>query len=120
MAMKENSTRSGINLSPVYGPSDSNGDYAKRLGNPGEYPFTRGTRPYSGQGWIQRELSGEGDAKRSNEQFKYLMGLGQTGLDVIGDSPTMSLMDPDHPLARYTVGTQGVSLCRRSRWRACT
>jgi methylmalonyl-CoA mutase N-terminal domain/subunit len=24
----------------------------------------------------------------------------------------MSLMDPDHPLARYTVGTQGASLCR--------
>ena len=115
--MKANSTRSGINLSPVYGPSDSNGDYSKRFGNPGEYPFTRGTRAYSGRGWIQRELSGEGDPKRSNEQFKYLMTLGQTGLDVIGDSPTMSLMDPDHPLARYTVGTQGVSLCRHDDYR---
>ena len=86
--MKENSTRSGIELSPVYGPKDSNGDYEKRFGDPGKYPFTRGTRSYSGQGWIQRELSGEGDAKRSNEQFKYLMGLGQNGLDVIGDSLT--------------------------------
>ena len=45
------------------------------------------------------------------------MGLGQTGLVVIGDSPTMSLMDPDHPLAKYTVGTQGVSLCRHDDYR---
>lgn len=115
--MKENTTRSGIKLSPVYSPGDANGDYDKRFGNPGKYPFTRGTRAYSGQGWIQRELSGEGDARRSNEQFKYLMSLGQTGLDVIGDSPTMSLMDPDHPLARYSVGTQGVSLCCHDDYR---
>ncbi len=62
--------------------------------------------------WIQRELSGEGTATRSNEQFKYLIQKGQTGLDVIGDSPTMACLDPDHPLAASTVGTQGVSLCR--------
>tara|TARA_R110002073_G_scaffold29114_7_gene91972 strand:+ start:833 stop:2458 length:1626 start_codon:yes stop_codon:yes gene_type:complete len=116
--MKANTTRSKIKLHPVYSPdADDAGDYSERFGNPGEYPFTRGTRAYTGQGWIQRELSGEGDARRSNEQFKYLMGLGQTGLDVIGDSPTMSLMDPDHPLARYTVGTQGVSLCRHEDYR---
>ena len=116
--MKTNATRSGIQLDPVYRPADSaTGNYSNRFGDPGQYPFTRGTRAYTGQGWIQRELSGEGDAKRSNDQFKYLMELGQTGLDVIGDSPTMSLMDPDHPLARYTVGTQGVSLCRHQDYR---
>jgi len=115
--MSENLTRSGIDLQPVYGPSAPSADYQEQLGDPGEYPYTRGTRAYTGQGWIQRELSGEGDAKRSNEQFKYLMDLGQTGLDVIGDSPTMSLMDPDHPLARYTVGTQGVSLCSHEDYR---
>ncbi|MCP3933810.1 MAG: hypothetical protein GY708_00405 [Actinomycetia bacterium] len=115
--METNSTRSGIELSPVYGPTEPDDHYRDRFGDPGEYPFTRGTRAYTGRGWIQRELSGEGDARRSNEQFKYLMDLGQTGLDVIGDSPTMSLMDPDHPLARYTVGTQGVSLCRHDDYR---
>ena len=116
--MKSNHTRSEIELNPVYGPDNPNDEgYKERFGDPGEYPFTRGTRAYNGNGWIQRELSGEGDPKRSNEQFKYLMGLGQTGLDVIGDSPTMSIMDPDHPLARYTVGTQGVSLCRHQDYR---
>lgn len=33
------------------------------------------------------------------------------GIDVIGDSPTMACLDPDHPLAAHAVGTQGVSLC---------
>ncbi len=32
---------------------------------------------------------------------------------MIGDAPTQSLIDPDHPLAREAVGTQGVSLCRK-------
>jgi len=36
--------------------------------------------------------------------------MGQTGLDVIGDAPTMSMIDADHPYSKYTAGTQGVSL----------
>jgi len=84
--MAPNKTRSGVELSPVYRPDDVEAaGYTERFGDPGEYPFTRGTRAYSGQGWIQRELSGEGDAQRSNEQLRYLMEMGQTGLDVIGD-----------------------------------
>jgi len=68
-------------------------------------------------GWIQRELSGEGDPARSNAQFKYLLSKGQTGLDVIGDTPTMACLDPDHPFAEHAVGTQGVSLCRLDDYR---
>ena len=33
--------------------------------------------------------------------------------DKAPDGPTQSLLDPDHPLAREAVGTQGVSLCRK-------
>lgn len=68
-------------------------------------------RFHSGETWIQRELSGEGDPERSNRQLKYLIAKGQTGIDVIGDSPTMACLDPDHPLCAQAVGTQGVSLC---------
>ncbi len=53
--MNGNSTRSGIGLSPVYGPAEPGREYGEQFGNPGEYPFTRGTRAYTGQGWIQRE-----------------------------------------------------------------
>ncbi len=112
--MTDPSTRSKIPLKQFYDPEDVQDlDYEKRLNDPGSYPYTRGRRAdlYRGEGWIQRELSGEGDPSRSNAQLKYLIDKGQTGIDVIGDSPTMALLDPDHPLAAHTIGTQGVSLC---------
>ncbi|MBI5506623.1 MAG: acyl-CoA mutase large subunit family protein [Deltaproteobacteria bacterium] len=118
--MTERRTQSRIPLQPVYVPADLAAfDHAAKLGEPGAYPYTRGNRAHGpgGAGWIQRELSGEGDAKRSNEQLKYLLERGQTGLDVIGDTPTMGLLDPDHPLAVHAIGTQGVSLCCLSDYR---
>lgn len=106
MTMK---TRSGLPLQRAYGTPGGAGE------TPGEFPFTRGrlSNPHTQAAWIQRELSGEGDGRRSNEQIRYLLEHGQTGIDVIGDAPTQSLLDPDHPLAREAVGTQGVSLCRK-------
>jgi methylmalonyl-CoA mutase N-terminal domain/subunit len=109
--MAEQRTRSGIPLKPFYTPDDvPDLDYAERLGAPGAYPYTRGRRDSVG-GWMQRELSGEGDPSRSNQQLKYLIAQGQVGIDVIGDSPTQCGLDPDHPLAAHAVGTQGVSMC---------
>ena len=52
-------------------------------------------------------------ASDRTSRIRYLLEHGQTGIDVIGDAPTQSLLDPDHPLAREAVGTQGVSLCRK-------
>lgn len=105
-------SRSGIELKPFYSPEDSAGnDYVEKLNSPGEFPYTRGIRPNPSGYWIQRELSGEGTPVRSNQQFKYLLQKGQMGLDVIGDSPAQASIDPDHPLAAATVGTQGVSVC---------
>ena len=66
----------------------------------------------SPSGWVHRELSGEGSPARSNAQLRHLIAHGAAGLDVIGDAPTMGLIDPDHPYARHSVGTNGVSLCR--------
>jgi methylmalonyl-CoA mutase N-terminal domain/subunit len=112
--MTERRTQSRIPLEPVYTPADLAGwDPAESLGDPGAYPYTRGARahPEERGGWIQRELSGEGDPARSNAQFHYLLSRGQTGIDVIGDTPTMGCLDPDHPFAEQAVGTQGVSLC---------
>ena len=73
-------SRSGIPLKSVYTPEDvKDQDYAGQLGNPGEYPYTRGRRVQATGGWMQRELSGEGDPSRSNEQLKSLLSQGQTG-----------------------------------------
>ena len=101
-------TGSGIPLQRFYAAANGSGE------RPGEFPFTRGRSSSPAHtSWIQRELSGEGDGARSNEQIRHLLDHGQTGIDVIGDAPTQSLLDPDHPLAREAVGTQGVSLCRK-------
>lgn len=105
-------SRSGIGLKEFYSAADVGSD-AGACELPGAYPFTRGrARPaQAAAGWIHRELSGEGDPARSNAQLKYLIGIGQMGVDVIGDSPTQSMLDADHPLVTHSVGTQGVSLC---------
>ncbi|WP_158726455.1 methylmalonyl-CoA mutase family protein [Tomitella fengzijianii] len=98
------------------GPADGPPlDYARDLGDPGEFPYTRGARGALARsaGWTHRELSGEGSPRRSNRQLHYLLGHGARGLDVIGDAATMGLVDPDHLYARHSVGTQGVSVCRR-------
>jgi len=116
--MTERTTQSGIPLRPFYTAADvaakadderARGD----LGDPGEYPYTRGrlASPRQRDSWIAQELSGEGTARRSNEQFRQLIARGARGVDVIGDAPTMSALDPDHPLARHAVGNTGVSIC---------
>ena len=116
--MTEHFTRSKIPIKPLYTPEDlEEFDYDKKLGEPGSYPYTRGIRPAGFWGWIQRELSGQGDARTSNKQLKYLLSQGQTGVDVIADAPSMAMMDPDHPLAVNAVGTQGVSMCRLQDFR---
>ena len=108
-------TAAGIPLRPFYRPEDGPRDHGM-LGDPGTYPFTRGRlRPAQARphGWIQRELSGEGSPRRSNEQLRALLAEGALGVDVIGDNPTVSALDPDHPMCVPAVGTTGVSLCRK-------
>ncbi|HYV78744.1 MAG TPA: methylmalonyl-CoA mutase family protein [Streptosporangiaceae bacterium] len=105
----------GIPLRPFYEPVEADRDYAK-IGDPGTYPYTRGRMgPPAARrrGWIHRELSGEGSPRRSNEQLRDLLARGALGIDVIGDNPTMSALDPDHPMCIPAVGTTGVSLCRK-------
>jgi methylmalonyl-CoA mutase N-terminal domain/subunit len=112
--MTEQYSRSKIPLNKVYSPENlKNLDYDKDLNAPGDYPYTRGIRLdlFGRTGWIQRELSGEGEPSTSNEQLKYLISKGQSGIDVVADSPSMAFVDPDHPFATHSIGTQGVSIC---------
>jgi len=106
-------TRAGIPLKPFYTAADVGpappGDGPDE---PGAFPYTRGPRREP-RPWIHRELSGEGGPRRANEQFKYLLSLGQRGIDVIGDVPTATCMDPDHPICANSIGMTGVSLCRQ-------
>src|SRR5215212_5834126 len=106
-------TESGIEVKPVYKPEDLAGfDYAEKLGDPGEYPYTRGVYPtmYRRRPWTMRQYAGFGTAKETNARFKYLIEAGQTGLSVAFDLPTQMGRDSDHKLALGEVGKVGVSI----------
>ena len=49
-------TDSGIPVAPLYGPGDAPADPERSLGDPGEFPFTRGVYPsmYRGRVWTMR------------------------------------------------------------------
>ena len=99
---------SGIEYKEVYTPKDGSG--APEL--PGAYPFTRGIHRtmYRGRLWTRRQQSGYRSARESNERIKYLLSVGQTGINMDPDLPTHLALDPDNPLAQGDVGLQGTSL----------
>jgi methylmalonyl-CoA mutase N-terminal domain/subunit len=106
-------TSSGAEIDTVYTPEDlPDFDYARDLGYPGEYPFTRGVQPnmYRGRIWTIRQYAGFGTAEETNQRYRYLLDQGQTGLSIAFDLPTQIGYDSDHPLARGEVGKVGVAI----------
>ncbi len=57
-----------------------------------------------------RQYSGFGDAKQTNERFKFMLEKGQTGLSMAFDLPTQIGHDPDAQQAEGEVGKVGVSI----------
>ncbi len=82
------------------------------VGAAGAYPYTRGIHPtmYQGRLWTMRQYAGFGDAKASNERYKYLLAQGQTGLSVAFDLPTQMGYDSDHAMSMGEVGKVGVAI----------
>src|ERR1700686_5083812 len=82
------------------------------LGNPGEFPYTRGVHAemYRSKLWTMRQYAGFGSAESTNERFKFLLDAGQTGLSCAFDLPTQMGYDSDHPRAEGEVGKVGVSI----------
>jgi methylmalonyl-CoA mutase N-terminal domain/subunit len=106
-------TASGIEVKTVYGPEDLPRFSPPRdLGNPGEYPFTRGIYPtmYRGRLWTMRQYAGFGSAEESNRRYRFLLSQGQTGVSVAFDLPTQLGLDSDHPQAKGEVGKVGVAI----------
>jgi methylmalonyl-CoA mutase N-terminal domain/subunit len=103
---------SGLPVAPVYRPADAPIDYARDLGDPGAYPFTRGVQPtmYRGRLWTMRQYAGFGTAAETNQRFRHLLAAGQTGLSVAFDLPTQMGIDSDSPRALGEVGRVGVAI----------
>ena len=111
-ASHETLSPSGIPIAPVYRAGDLAADTSARLGEPGEFPFTRGVQPtmYRGRLWTMRQYAGFGTARETNQRFKLLLEAGQTGLSVAFDLPTQMGLDSDAPLALGEVGRVGVAI----------
>src|SRR4051794_12340264 len=105
-------TDSGIEVKPLYTEQDLPGDLAGRLGEPGEYPFTRGPHRemYRKQLWTMRQYAGYASAKESNERYKYLLRHGSTGLSMAFDLPTQLGLDSDDARSLGEVGRTGVAI----------
>ncbi|MGN6591363.1 MAG: acyl-CoA mutase large subunit family protein [Terriglobales bacterium] len=98
---------------PLYTPADlAASDYRRDLGDPGQFPYTRGIRAdmYRGRLWTMRQYAGFADAEESNRRYHYLLAQGTTGLSVAFDLPTQIGLDSDHPRARGEVGRVGVAI----------
>ena len=93
-------------------PDPATWDPARELGEPGEFPFTRGIQPtmYRGRLWTMRQYAGFGTATESNRRYRHLLEQGVTGLSVAFDLPTQIGYDSDHPLAAGEVGRVGVAI----------
>ncbi len=106
------STVSDLEIEPLYTPEDVKGDYESALGNPGEFPYTRGVYEsmYRGRLWTMRQFAGFGLAEDTNRRFHFLLAQGQDGLSTAFDMPGLMGYDADHERARGEVGREGVSV----------
>ncbi len=102
-------TDSNIAVKRIYNPKRTTKTSREDAGS---YPFTRGIHPgmFRDRLWTMRQYSGFGDAKLTNQRFKFMLDKGQTGLSMAFDLPTQIGYDSDSPQAEGEVGKVGVSI----------
>ena len=120
----ETVTISGYEVDRRYGPHtvqtthpDDVSQPHPRIGEPGQYPFTRGIHEgmYRTRLWTMRQFAGFGSADDTNRRFKYLLENARgtkanTGLSTAFDLPTLMGRDSDDPLSAGEVGRCGVAI----------
>ena len=113
-AQRQFTTISGVPVDPLYGPEQLGDlDWQLDVGEPGEFPYTRGIHRdmYRGKLWTMRQFSGFSVPEETNRRYRYLLEQGQTGLSVAFDLPTLMGYDADHAMSVGEVGKCGVSIC---------
>ncbi len=105
-------TDSGIEIKHEYSRQDVGAGLEDRLGEAGEFPYTRGIHPdmYRGRTWTMRQYAGYATAAETNQRFRYLIEHGSTGLSMAFDLPTQLGRDSDDPLCMGEVGRTGVAI----------
>jgi methylmalonyl-CoA mutase N-terminal domain/subunit len=106
-------TTSGESINRLYTPLDvADLDYVDQIGQPGEYPYTRGIHAtmYRGRPWTMRMFAGFGTAEETNARYQYLLKQGNMGLSVAFDLPTLMGYDSDAPQSLGEFGKCGVAV----------
>jgi methylmalonyl-CoA mutase N-terminal domain/subunit len=105
-------TDSGIPIKPYYTPGDVDHEMQSKMGQPGEYPFTRGIHQsmYRSRTWTIRQLAGFATAEDTNHRFRLLLEQGATGINCVFDFPTNRGYDSNHPFAEGDAGQGGVAI----------
>jgi methylmalonyl-CoA mutase N-terminal domain/subunit len=114
-------TDSGIEIKRLYEEDDVAPGLQERLGEPGEYPYTRGIHPgmYRDRLWTMRQYAGFASPEDTNERYRYLTEHGSTGLSMAFDLPTQLGRDSDDPLCAGEVGRTGVPIDTLEDMRIC-
>jgi methylmalonyl-CoA mutase, N-terminal domain len=115
-------TDSGIDIKRVYDDDDVAPGLPERLGEPGEFPYTRGIHPgmYRERLWTMRQYAGYATAEETNRRYRYLIEHGSTGLSMAFDLPTQLGRDSDDPLCQGEVGRTGVAIDTIEDMRICS
>jgi methylmalonyl-CoA mutase, N-terminal domain len=114
-------TDSGIDVQRVYDEDDVAPGLPDRLGEPGDFPYTRGIHRgmYRDRLWTMRQYAGYATAEETNRRYRYLIEHGSTGLSMAFDLPTQLGRDSDDPLCRGEVGRTGVAIDTIEDMRIC-
>lgn len=110
--MVRTATQSHIDLKSCYTPKDCEQlSYEADLGDPGEYPFTRGLYPgmYRDRLWLKSFIVSYSTPEETNAAFRQYIANGMTDLRLLADLPTQSGIDPDHPSAWNSMMCGGVA-----------
>jgi len=116
-------TRSEIEVKPVYHLGDVMDREKVDLSLPGQYPFTRGIYPihYQYQPWMDEQIIGFGTPNQLRERMDHLLEeggskgyFGGEAYNIIFDQATYNGYDPDAPEVQGTIGDVGVSICKTS------
>ena len=113
--------RSGIEIKPLYGPEDWNGErYLRDLGFPGEGPTTRGIHAsmHRGRPWSPRLVVGLDLPADYNARMRELYEIGLTGLYVAPCNSHMRGFDPDE-VEPELLGTCGTVIASADDMRIC-
>jgi methylmalonyl-CoA mutase, N-terminal domain len=102
-------------IKPLYTPADLDAvgfDYMADLGFPGEYPYTRSTRPngHRTDFWTMTQVTGFGKGEDWAKRARYMLDQGLSGLILEYDLATTNGYDSDDPIVEGEVGRAGMAL----------